>query len=119
VYDLVYMGRLRAALGRLNSALGYTTEAVRQMERASGKFFPWEAWDMHLAHAEVLQQNGKGREALERMHAGYETLQGFLQQVELPQHRQQIRQSENAHHLIQAFESGTIVPFHQRRHQVI
>jgi DNA-binding SARP family transcriptional activator len=119
VYDLVYMGRLRAALGRLDSALGYTTEAVRQMERASGKFFPWEAWDMHLAHAEVLQQNGRGPEALERMRAGYETLQGFVEQVELPQHRRQIRESENAQHLIRAYESGSIVPFHQRRHGVI
>ena len=119
VYDLVYVGRLRAALRRLDSALMDTTAAVRQMEQAQDAYFSWEAWDMHLAHAEVLQQNGREKAALKRLGVAYRVLQDFLQGVQLPRHRQQIRQSENARHLIEAWQSGVIVPFHQRRHRII
>ena len=117
VYDLVYMGRLRAAQGQLSRALHYSTAAVQQMIAGRHSFFPWEAWDMYLAHAEVLRQSGNVQAARSAVDAGYQALQHFLQGVRKPAHRRQIRQSENAVHLLQARQTGQIIPFHQREHR--
>ena len=119
VYDLAWSGRLRAALGRLDSALSYTTAAVRQMERATGDYFPWEAWDMYLAHAEVLAQKGRGRQALATVDVAYAALQSFLDQIRAPRLRRQVLDFEHSRHLATAWRTRQIVPFHLRTHRLI
>ncbi len=119
IYDLSWAGRLRAALGRKKSALHYTTTAVRKMEQAADEYFVWEAWDVYLAHAEALAQNGREQEALASLEVAYQTLQAFIQHVPSPVLRQQILAFEHSRHLVTARRSQLIIPFHQRHHHLI
>lgn len=119
VYDLAWTGRLRAAFGRLQSALHYTTAAVQQMEQGGDEFFPWEPWDVYLAHAEVLAQSGRQEKAQVALDAGYHRLQKFAQQIPSATHRQQVLDFEHNRHLLAAWSDRQIIPFHQRNHTLI
>lgn len=119
VYDLAWTGRLRAALGRLDSALHYTIAAVRQMQQGGDEYFPWESWDMYLAHAEVLSQNGREEKAQAALDAGYRVLRGFVRQIPSSDLRQQVLDFEHSRHLLAAWSSRQIIPFHQREHTLI
>jgi DNA-binding SARP family transcriptional activator len=119
VYDLAWTGRLRAALGQYQSALHYTTAAVRQMEQAAGDFVPWEAWDMYLAHAEVLAQNGREPEALSTLNIAYQTLQDFVGQIASAAIRRQVLAFEHSRFLVEAWERRELIPFHKHDHNLI
>lgn len=119
VYDLAWTGRLRAALGRLDSALHYTTAAVRQMEAGGDEFFAWEPWDVYLAHAEVLSQNGREAKAQAALDAGHRRLQAFAQQIPSPAQRRQVLDFEHNRCLLTAWSGRKIIPFHQRKHTLI
>lgn len=119
VYDLAWRGRLRAAEGQPGSALHHTTAAVREMEAEGADYFAWETWDMYLAHAEALSQNGREAEALAALDAGYGALQRFVAQIPSPALRQQVLDFEHSRQLLAAWESRRIVPFHEREHRLI
>lgn len=119
VYDLAWTGRLRAALSRPGSALHYTATAVRQMEADAGDYVPWVPWDIYLAHAEALWQNGRQEEAVAAVEAGHRALQAFATQIPAGSLRRQVLDFEHGRCLLAAHESGQIVPFHQREHKII
>ena len=119
VYDLAWTGRLRAATGRRRSGLHYTTAAVRQMERAVGDFVVWEPWDVYLAHAELLAQNGREGEALAALSTAHETLQAFGATIAAPALRQQVLAFEHSRHLLAAWRDRRLTPFHERQHRLI
>jgi hypothetical protein len=111
VSDLLWLGRLRLAQGRLEEAQDWVTTARTQLEIGAQDYYVYEGWDVYLGQAEVLDAQGHKAEAAASLHQAYHALLAFAAQIPAGDRRAVFLSARPLARLLAAHATGQIRPY--------
>lgn len=109
ILDMAWLARLALAKNRVEYALDYTSQVVRQLEEGRKAFYVFQTPDLWLCHAEVLVASGRGQEAYQFINRAYEELMEFAMQVNESQRERWLNFGMNGR-ILTANKTGQIPP---------
>ena len=106
--DLAWLGRSHLMLGKFDTAVEYTAQAIELMENNRDEFYVWETPNVLMCHAETLAAIGEKNQSIIYLNAAYNTLKQFADNIQdLDRKRGYLKYPLNKH-ILQSWEKENI-----------